>query len=311
MLGNFAMLTHMGYGPLFDDPKKLIGGMKRTFASVTQMDDTYQEMVQSGLQIAMSPLSEGQRALLAEKILLRQDSRAETVRDVMTNLHGTWYSMMHAPGDAAGRLMERGEDVATRGVTAVANAFKRDGDTAMTYVEGSQLAKQVKPGVMFGLHDMMTRAYVWDQVVRKETAELADGNPWLLNFIDKTGRVDANKLKQLTTPETFAEAKKQSQLLRDVDLDDVKLLISELDQVKVRAAEVGNEVALNYFEVPRFVRGLTQSGIVPFMKFQWKAMGRFTEWMDERPFQFAPYYKAQQNGNQAFSDKPEDWIQTQ
>lgn len=35
MLGNFAMLSHMGYGPLFDDPRKMISGMKRTFASVT------------------------------------------------------------------------------------------------------------------------------------------------------------------------------------------------------------------------------------------------------------------------------------
>lgn len=88
-------------------------------------------------------------------------------------------------------------------------------------------------------------------------------------------------------------------------------MVSELQQAKQRAAEIGNEVALNYFETPRFVRTLTQSGVVPFMKFQWKAMGRFGEWMDERPWQFAPYYKAQFNGNEAFSDKPEDWMQTQ
>lgn len=86
------------------------------------------------------------------------------------------------------------------------------------------------------------------------------------------------------------------------------MMLGELQAARNKAAQIGNEVALNYFEVPRALRVLTQTGVVPFMKFQWKAMGRFMEWMDERPFQFAPYYKATTNANAAFSDKPEDWI---
>lgn len=49
MLGNLAMMTHMGYGPLFENADQLVGGMKRTFNSVMLMDGQYDDMVNSGL----------------------------------------------------------------------------------------------------------------------------------------------------------------------------------------------------------------------------------------------------------------------
>lgn len=172
------------------------------------MDSHYQEMVDSGLQVAMSPLSEGQRALQAERQLLREDSRAENVRDVLTNIHGTWYALMNAPGDALTRMGQNVEDRVTRGVEKVSNTFKRDSDAGLDYVEARQQVSQVKPGVMFGLHDMLARGYVWDQVVRKETTELVEANPWLASFVGKTGLIDSKQLSALTNPDTFAAAKK-------------------------------------------------------------------------------------------------------
>lgn len=329
MLGNLAMLSHMGYGPLFDDPRRAVGGFKRAFHSVTQMDDRYQEMVNSGLQITMSPLSEGQRALMAERVLIRQDSRPETLKDAIQEIHSSWNALWNVPADAVTRVGQRVEDFATRQTQRVVNTFKREGQ--LDYVDARQQITQVKPGVMFGLHDMLTRAYVWDQVVRKETGDLANANPWLLNFVDQQGLVDTAALrkkldgvKQLQEavasgrqgslePAALAEMQTFQKALKaaDADLDDVDMVLSELDAAKLRAAEVGNEVALNYFEVPRMVRFATQSGIVPFIKFQWKATGRMAEWLDEKPWQFAPYYKAAYNGNQAFSDNPEQWMQQQ
>lgn len=112
-LGNLAMMTHMGYGPLFEDPRKLVSGFKRTFNSVLLMDDHYQDMVKSGLQITMSPLSEGQRQVLAERVLLRADSRAETFRDVAEQMHSTWTTIMHKGQDKYNGLVEGVEDKLT------------------------------------------------------------------------------------------------------------------------------------------------------------------------------------------------------
>lgn len=322
MLGNLAMMKHMGYGPLFDNPKQMASGFRRSFDSILLMDDHYKDMVESGLQISMTQLSTAQRTILAERILLRNDTRNAGLKDELEYLHSTFQNVLNAAEERGIGLVQRGEDLATQGLQAQLKRLEarrpganEGGVQASDYVTNRQKVTAMKPGHVMAMHDMLTRAYTWDQVVRTGTQELVDANPWLLavdGLQGKNGLLDSARLRELTSDSAAWDAlKAATPSLKNVDLDEVQSVADQLVSLKRSAAEIGNEVALNYFEVPRMVRLLTQTGVVPFMKFQWKAVGRFAEWVEERPWQFAPYYRASLNGNTAFSENPDQYLQTQ
>lgn len=295
-LGNMAMLQMMGMRRMFGNDVSFVKGMTQSFKSIMLSDEGFKDAVDAGVMVTQTILSEQQSAALARS-LLNLPKLAEKNGDK----HGAMTQLFRIAGDTfnAGRqIVDTG---VRRGVNTAANAMAtvnpalRNGTDA---IDAANLA--LSPSAMFQLSDQMTRMFAYRASLANKTSDLVKANPFLANFTQDSGtRINWESLMQHAesgtkpgiTPELVKELQDSHKVLRE------------------EAAALANDVALNYSDVPLAVNYLSKTGVVPFIKFQYKATGRIMQFIDERPYAFSPYYAAQRNFNEGMNPDPDNFEQ--
>lgn len=288
-LGNIAMLQMMGYKDMFRNPVRFVREMNSSFKSIMLYDDTFKEAVDAGLQVTQTVLSEQGKNRLAQAMT--------TLPASMTN--GDRQGAMSNLFRIAQDVMRTGTDGAYRGyVNAVTAPVRAAGVNGATVAQvGNNL---LSPAAMFQVSDQMTRLYAYRDAVKKGTQDLMTANPILKGLTTDGGT-------KVNWEQVAAKAKQTMPEDRANDL--IQTLQDAHKVIREEAAQIGNDVALNYSDVPLAINYLSKTGVVPFIKFQYKATGRIMKWMDETPWVFSPYIQAQRNFNDALNPDPDHFDQ--
>lgn len=290
-MGNIAMLQMMGLRRLFGNDVNLVTGMQKSFKSVMLNDDTFKDAVDAGVAVTQTILSEQQSAQLARSLL-------GLPKFTGGDRQGAFSNMFRIAQEVYGAGAAAVDNSTRRAVMGTSNAMRSVG--AMK--EGTDAINAANLGLsasaMFQLPDQMTRVFAYRSALANKTQSMIKANPVLANFTQDGGRINwaaaEDHVKKLNeagqtaiTPETLADLKQVHRTLRE------------------ESAAIANDVALNYSDVPLAVNYLSKTGVVPFIKFQYKATGRIMQFMDERPWAFSPYYAAQRNLNDGLNPDPD------
>lgn len=290
-MGNIAMLQMMGLRRLFGNDVNLVKGMQGSFKSVMLNDDSFKDAVDAGVAVTQTILSEQQSAQLARSLL-------GLPRFTGGDRQGAFSNMFRIASEVYGAGASAVDNSTRRAVAGASNAMQSVGvlKNGTDAINGANLG--LSASAMFQLPDQMTRMFAYRSALQNKTQAMIKANPILANFTQDGGRINwsaaEEHVKKLNesgqtalSPEILADLKQTHNTLRE------------------ESAAIANDVALNYSDVPLAVNYLSKTGVVPFIKFQYKATGRIMQFMDERPWAFSPYYAAQRNLNDGLNPDPD------
>lgn len=296
-MGNIAMLQMMGMRRLFGDDVNFVKGMHQSFKSVMLNDDSFKDAVDAGVMVTQTVLSNQENQRLARTLLAlpRMSEKNGDKLGAMTNIFRMAHDIM---GSAEGALARTGRVTTDIAANAV-RPFNKNGTEAVELTE-----RVMSPSAMFQVSDQMTRMFAYRSAVADKTKELIKANPWLENFtLDGRTRINWDAIDEL-------RKKDDKGRVPLVLSDNIYNSAREAHKlIREEAAMLANDVALNYSDVPLAITHLSKTGVVPFIKFQYKATGRIMEFMDERPWAFTPYYAASRNLNESMNPDPNNFEQ--
>lgn len=295
-LGNIAMLQMMGMRNLFGDDVNIVKGMSQSFKSVMLNDDAFKDAVDAGVMVTQTLIS-GQENQHLARTLLHLPTIAEKNGDKLGAMT-TIFRMAHDILGGTERAVASG---ARQTVDLLSNAARpvfKDGTQAVELTE-----RFLSPAAMFQLADQMTRLFAYRAALAHKTQDILKLAPGLSNFVSDSGtRINWDEaikhfqeigVKQGKDPAAIAEQLGKLQQAHKI--------------MREQSAMLANDVALNYSDVPMVITQAARTGVIPFVKFQYKATGRIMQFMDERPWAFSPYYAAQRNLNQGLNPDPDSF----
>jgi hypothetical protein len=294
MLGNLSMLQMMGLKSMFGDDVKLVQGMTHAFKSVMLGDELFKDAVDNGVMVTQTVLN-GQQSQNLSRTLLTLPSMAQANGDKV----GALTTLFRAAHDTFSAGTSATADRVARVATNTGANLLRNGGMEGTDAI-SAATHLASPSAMFQLPDQMTRLFAYRASMIDKTKQLVKANPTLANFT-KNGGADINWEGALQHA--------QSGVKSNFTEETVKGLQQAHKLLKEESATLANDVALNYSDVPLAINYMSKTGIVPFIKFQWKATGRIMQFMDEKPWAFSPYYAAQRNLNDGLNPDPDHFNQ--
>lgn len=281
-LGNAAMLSMSGYKEMFSNPAKFSKLMRQAHTSILSGDDLYEEAVRSGVTVSASVLDDASTQNILRNHLTRPKS--EDMGVTMHNIIGS----IHTGLSTASMNV-------TRGVTAIGEAAGKS--TKQSYEEATH---NLSPGALYSTSDQLLRVYVFQHEMEKGLKALSTSYPSLKGWTKKDKPIiDMDSLDKYHASST-------GQTAPVFDPETLGTIKAAYQELRENAANVANDVGLNMADTPRLTTYLSRSGVVPFINFQTKAVGRTLRWMDETPWTMTPFFTAQRNANQAFNDDPGD-----
>lgn len=287
-LGNISMLHMMGMQDMFGKNVDLVGGMHKAYKSVVLADDDFQDAFEAGVAITQSILNQQQKANFlrtAPTLKLNTEDRQAGMKTIFESM-----TQLLTPSGRT-QLARQTNNLGAELISGVTNH---------SYLDAQRISStHTNFGSLLQLSDQMTRLFAYNSAMARNVDDFIKVNPQLARFrIPNTHRID------------WQAFEKQAQDLGvqwAYDPKQIKELKESYEILRMEAAKLSNDVALNYNDTPNIVNFASKTGIVPFIKFQWKATGRIMELVDERPWSFAPYYTAQRNLNDGLNSDPENF----
>lgn len=282
-LGNIALLKAAGYGNLVGDEAKFAKDIRRVWTSMLSADELFEDAIRSGVTVSAS-LADNATA----NNLLRRHLTQPKTDDLKGTLSGI-FNGIHT-------LVSGGGMAAIKGATLASEAMG-----ASTVQAFDNASHKLSAGALYSTSDQLLRLYVYKHEVEKALKPIIDSNPQLKGWLKKDAPLlDIDSLVKYHE----SSAGKTAPIFDAERLETIK---EAYRQIRENAAMVANDVGLNMADVPRLATYLSRSGVVPFVNFQMKSVGRTLRWMDETPWVFTPYFTLQRNANQTFNDNPEDF----